>query len=82
MHFLQEKNKEANVIKAFKSNKIERREIKMEEGTIIESRLILKATVPGIDQDTFLAQVKDAEANCPISRLLKTRIVVDSTLHG
>ena len=55
-------------------------EIKMEEGTIIESRLILKATVPGIDQDTFLAQVKDAEANCPISRLLKTRIVVDSTL--
>ena len=55
-------------------------EIKFENGAIVESKLILKASVPGIDEATFNAQVKDAEQNCPISKLLNTSIVVESTL--
>lgn len=55
-------------------------EIKFQDGTIVESKLILYADVPGIDAATFEAQVKDAELNCPISKLLKTSIVVEHHL--
>lgn len=55
-------------------------EITLEEGAITSSHLILTAKVPGISQDQFDAAVKDAEANCPVSKLLNTKISVDSTL--
>ena len=56
-------------------------EISLEEGTITSSHLTLTAKIPGISQDQFEAAVKDAEANCPVSKLLKTiKITVDSTL--
>lgn len=56
-------------------------EIVFEEGTIVASNLTLKATVDGISKDKFDELVKDAEANCPISRLLNTKITVTSTLN-
>lgn len=49
-------------------------------GTITESHLTLKASIPGISQEQFNKLVADAEANCPISKLLDTNITVDSTL--
>jgi len=52
----------------------------LDNGAITLSHLIVKATVPGIDAATFEASVKDAEANCPISKLYNTTITTDATL--
>jgi len=57
-------------------------EITFEDGTIKKSHITLKATIDGIGQEEFDRLVKDAEENCPISRLLDTEIVVSSTLNG
>lgn len=54
--------------------------IAFENGIISESRLVLQASVPGISQEKFEECVKDAELNCPISRLLKTSIIVEASL--
>ena len=56
-------------------------EIVFEDGTIVASNLSLIATVPGIDNAKFDELVKDAEANCPISKLLNTKISVSYTLN-
>ena len=55
-------------------------EITLDNGAITLSHLTVKATVPGIDAATFEASVKDAEANCPISKLYNTTITTDATL--
>ena len=57
-------------------------EISFENGVLTESHLILNATVKGIDQAKFAELVKDAEANCPISKVLNTKITVDFTLNS
>lgn len=57
-------------------------EIVFEEGTIVASNLTLTATVDGIDNAKFEELVKDAEANCPISKLLNTKISVNYTLNA
>ncbi len=56
-------------------------EITFENGSITQSRLILHATINGIDKFKFDELVKDAEINCPISKLLNTKIFVESTLN-
>lgn len=53
-------------------------EITFVEGTLTKSHLILTATVPGIDEAKFQECVKDAEANCPISKLLGQGLAVSS----
>ncbi|MGV3685757.1 MAG: OsmC family protein [Daejeonella sp.] len=55
-------------------------DITLENGAITSSHLTLTAKIPGISQEQFDAAVKDAEANCPISKLLNTEISVESTL--
>jgi osmotically inducible protein OsmC len=55
-------------------------EITFENGAVTKSHLILTAKVPGISKEVFDASVKDAEANCPISLLLKTAISTTATL--
>jgi osmotically inducible protein OsmC len=55
-------------------------ELTFENGAITKSHLIVTAKVPGIDNDKFQAAVKDAEANCPISKLLNTAISSEATL--
>ena len=57
-------------------------EINFENGVLTESHLILTATVKGIDQAKFAELVADAEANCPISKVLNTKIYVDFTLNS
>ena len=56
-------------------------EITFEDGAIKQSKLILKAKVEGISEEKFAELVKDAELNCPISKLLNTKIVVEYTLN-
>ncbi|MDI9256841.1 OsmC family protein [Flavobacterium sedimenticola] len=56
-------------------------EIVFEDGTIVASNLTLTAKVDGIDPAQFDELVKDAEANCPISKLLNTKISVQYTLN-
>jgi osmotically inducible protein OsmC len=56
--------------------------ITFEEGTLKKSHLVLKAKVDGVTQEKFDELVKDAEANCPISRALKMDISVESTLNS
>ena len=55
-------------------------DITFENGAITKSHLIVSAKVPGIDDEKFQASVKDAEANCPISKLLNTAISSEATL--
>ncbi|SIO00707.1 OsmC family protein [Algoriphagus halophilus] len=56
--------------------------ITFEEGTLKKSHLVLKATVDDVTQEKFDELVKDAEANCPISRALNMEISVESTLNS
>ena len=54
-------------------------EITFVDGTLSKSHLILTATVPGIEEAKFQECVKDAEANCPISKLLGQGLEISST---
>ena len=38
---------------------------------VVASQLDVRATVPDIDDDTFLAAVSEADAGCPISALIR-----------
>lgn len=42
--------------------------------TITRSDLKLRAEVPGVDRAQFEALARDAEANCPVSKLLQAEI--------
>ncbi len=67
----------------FKADKLETKcDINFDtaQGAIVESHLTLHATVPGISKEKFDELVADAEKNCPISKLLNTKITVDATL--
>ena len=56
--------------------------VTLEDGTVTSSKLELTAQVPGIDETTFAELVRDAEHNCPISKLLDTEISVTYTLNN
>ena len=53
-------------------------EITFEGGVVSKSHLILKAKVPGIDNAKFQECVKEAEQNCPISKLLSSGLQISS----
>lgn len=55
--------------------------ITLGDGAITQSKLVLKAKVKDISKEKFDELVKDAEKNCPVSKLLDTEIVVESTLN-
>lgn len=55
-------------------------EITFENGAITKSHLTVTGKVPGISKEKFDECVKNAEANCPISKLLKTDISSEATL--
>ena len=56
-------------------------EITLENVAITQSHLTLKATVPSIDATKFAELVADAEKNCPVSKLLNTKITIESKLN-
>jgi lipoyl-dependent peroxiredoxin len=47
---------------------------------ISKSALTLRAAVPNLDQSTFARIAKEAEQNCPVSKLLKADITLDAEL--
>ena len=44
------------------------------------SALTLRASVPNLDQDTFDRLARDAEQNCPVSRVLRAEITLNAKL--
>lgn len=54
--------------------------ITLENGAVTSAHLVLKASIPGISQEKFLECAKDAEKNCPISKLLNAEISLDASL--
>jgi lipoyl-dependent peroxiredoxin len=55
-------------------------DINFENGAIVSSHLTVSAKIPGISKEVFDTSVKDAEENCPISKLLNTAISSSATL--
>lgn len=55
-------------------------ELEFKDGAITKSHLIASAKVSGIENEKFQECVKDAEANCPISKLLNTAISSEAIL--
>ena len=55
-------------------------EITFENGAITKSHLTVNGKVPGISKEKFDECVKNAEENCPISKLLNTAISSEATL--
>ncbi|HZH00358.1 MAG TPA: OsmC family protein [Flavisolibacter sp.] len=55
-------------------------EITFENGSITKSHLVVKGKVPGIDETKWKDAVKNAEENCPISKLLNTAISSEAEL--
>jgi osmotically inducible protein OsmC len=47
---------------------------------ISRSALTLRAKVPNLDEATFSRLAKDAELNCPVSKVLKAEITLDAKL--
>jgi osmotically inducible protein OsmC len=47
---------------------------------ISRSALTLRATVPNLTEDTFIKLAKEAELNCPVSKLFKAEITLDAKL--
>ena len=47
---------------------------------ITRSALTLRATVPNLDEATFTRMAREAEKNCPVSKLLNAEITLDAKL--
>ena len=47
---------------------------------ITKSHIVLKATIPGIEQAKFAELAAKAKAECPVSKLLRAEISLDVTL--
>lgn len=50
------------------------------KGEVTHSHIVLKAKVPGIDNNKFQECANEAKANCPISKLLKAEIGLEAEL--
>lgn len=55
-------------------------DITFENGAVTKSHLTVEAKVPQIDEKRFQEAVKEAEQNCPISKLLNTAISSEAKL--
>ena len=49
---------------------------------ISKSALTLRARIPGIDDAKFQALAKEAEQNCPVSKVLNAEITLDAQLEA
>ncbi len=54
--------------------------ITLENGSVTNSELLLKANIPGISKEKFDDCAENAKANCPISKLLNTNISLSASL--
>ena len=51
-----------------------------EDGAVAQIDLIVKGDVPGISDDEFQKAAQNAKENCPISKLLNTKITLSASL--
>lgn len=49
---------------------------------ITSSRLRLRARVPGVDERTFLRIAKNAKTNCPVSKALNIKVILEVDFHS
>ncbi|MFT4153272.1 OsmC family protein [Parafilimonas sp.] len=56
--------------------------INFENGALTASHLVVKGKVPGISKEKFAECVKNAEENCPISKVLNLKISSEATLEA
>ena len=56
--------------------------INFEKGQIIGSHLVLKAKIPGIDDEMLDRCVAEANLTCPVSRILKIKISTEIMLDN
>ncbi len=56
--------------------------VTIENLTITNSHLVVKAKVPGITKEKFDQIANDAEANCPVSKALKLEITMETNLSN
>lgn len=55
-------------------------DVDFQDGSVVGSHLTVNGKVEGIDNDKFQEMVTKAETNCPISKLLDTKITSSATL--
>ena len=55
-------------------------EVTLDNGTVTQSALRLKAKIPGITPQQFKEATEDAKLNCPVSKLLNANITLESSL--
>ncbi|RYZ46200.1 MAG: OsmC family peroxiredoxin [Chitinophagaceae bacterium] len=55
-------------------------QITLDNGSITKSHLTVTGKVPGINAEKWEESVKNAEQNCPISKLYNTEITSEATL--
>ncbi|OYQ44374.1 OsmC family peroxiredoxin [Flavobacterium cyanobacteriorum] len=55
-------------------------DIDFQNGSIVSSHLTVNAKIEGIEEGEFQQLVTKAEQNCPISKLLNTKITSEATL--
>ena len=55
-------------------------EVTIESGTITESHLSVKATVPGLTAEKLNECAENAKINCPVSKALATQITLEASL--
>lgn len=54
--------------------------VTIEDGTVTESALKLRAKVPGISKEKFQTCAEEAKKTCPISKLLNAKITLEASL--
>ena len=50
-------------------------------GNIVGSHLILSAKIPGINREIFDESIADAERNCPVCRILNTKVTIEASVE-
>lgn len=55
-------------------------DVDFQDGSVVSSHLTLTGKVEGISNEKFQELVTKAEKNCPISKLLNTKITSEATL--
>lgn len=55
-------------------------QVTIEDGTITQSQLTLKAKVPGITKEKFQTCAEEAKKTCPVSKALNTKISLEANL--
>jgi len=55
-------------------------DVNFEDGAVVGSHLTVEGKIKGISDDKFQELVTKAEKNCPISKLLNTKITSSATL--